>query len=139
LERAAPRSLIGIDPSEGLIAHARRVFGDTRADFRVGDAQALPLENGAFDMVVSGLVMNFVPDMAKATAEMVRVTHPGGTVAVYVWDYAGDMQMMRRFWDAAVALNPADLDRDEGRRFPVCRPQPLAALLEGAGLLHVAF
>jgi len=137
LERAAPRSLIGIDPSEGFVAHARRVIGDTRADFRVGDAQALPLENGAFDMVVSGLVMNFVPDMAKAAAEMVRVTHPGGTVAVYVWDYAGDMQMMRRFWDAAVALNPAALDQDEGRRFPVCRPQPLAALLEGAGLANV--
>lgn len=137
LERAAPQSLMGIDPSEGFLAHARRVIGDTRAEFRVGDAQALPVEDRTFDTAVAGLVINFVPDMAKAAAEMVRVTRPGGTVAAYVWDYAGEMQMMRRFWDAAVALDPAALDKDEGRRFPVCRPEPLAALLKGAGLANV--
>ena len=55
----------------------------------------------------------------------------------YVWDYAGEMQMMRRFWDAAVALNPAALDKDEGRRFPVCRPEPVTALYKNAGLANV--
>ena len=137
LERTAPQSLIGIDPSEGFVAHARRVIGDTRVEFRVGDAQSLPNDDRAFDAVVAGLVINFVSDMPKAIAEMVRVARPGGTVATYVWDYAGEMQMMRRFWDAAVALNPAALDKDEGRRFPVCRPEPLAALLKGAGLANV--
>jgi len=58
-------------------------------------------------------------------------------VAVYVWDYAGDMEMMRRFWDAAVALDPAALDKDEARRFPLCRPEPLAALFGDAGLAQV--
>jgi hypothetical protein len=59
---------------------------------------------------------------------MRRVTRPGGLVAGYVWDYAGEMQMMRRFWDAAVALDRGAVPLDEGRRFPVCRPEPLATL-----------
>ena len=136
LERAAPQSLLGIDPSDGFIAHARRALGDA-AEFRVGDAQSLPVDDRTFDAVVSGLVINFVPDMPKAMAEMARVTRPGGTVAAYVWDYAGEMQMMRRFWDAAVALDPAALTKDEGRRFPMCRPEPLADLLNGVGLANV--
>lgn len=137
LERAAPLSLIGIDPSEGFIAHARRAVGDTRAEFRLGDAQSLPVDSQAFDAVVAGLVINFIPNMAKAVAEMVRAARTGGTVAAYVWDYAGDMQLMRRFWDAAIALDPSALDKDEGPRFPVCRPEPLAALFTGAGLSNV--
>ena len=56
---------MGVDPSEGFISHARRVVGDTRAEFRVGDAQSLPADNRAFDVAVAGLVINFVPDMAK--------------------------------------------------------------------------
>src|SRR6478672_9711538 len=124
LERAAPQVLMGIDPSEGFIAHARSAVIDPRAGFGVGDAQSVPATDRAFDVAVAGLVINFVPDMAKAAAEMARVTRPGGTGAAYVWDYAGEMQMMRRFWDAAVALDPAALDKDEGRRFPVCRPEP---------------
>ena len=69
---------------------------------------------------------------------MRRVTQPGGTVAAYVWDYAGEMQLMRYFWDAAVALKPAAREFDEGIRFPVCRPEPLIALFSTAGLLDVA-
>lgn len=137
LERAAPQSVLGIDPSDGFLAHARRAVIDPRAEFRAGDAQALPVDGGAFDAVVSGLVINFVPDMAKAAAEMARAARAGGTVAVYVWDYGGEMQMMRRFWDAAVALDPAALQKDEARRFLACRPEPLAALIEGAGLANV--
>lgn len=137
LECAAPQALLGVDSSDGFIAHARRVITDRRAEFRVGDAQSLPAENQAFDMSVAGLVINFVPDMARAVAEMVRVTRKGGTAATYVWDYAGEMQMMRRFWDAAVALDPDASDKDEGRRFPACRPEPLAALFRQAGLTHV--
>ena len=137
LERAAPKALTGIDPSDRFIEHARRIISGTPAEFQVGDAQSLPADNQAFDVAVAGLVINFIPDMAKAAAEMVRVTRPGGTVAAYVWDYAGEMQMMRRFWDAAVALNPDALDKDEGRRFPVCRPEPLMALFRNARLTNV--
>jgi SAM-dependent methyltransferase len=97
----------------------------------------LPVDDGTFDATVSGLALNFVPDQPKAVAEMRRATRPGGKLAVYVWDYAGEMQMMRRFWDAAVALNPAARDLDEGPRFPVCRPDALRALFASAGLHNV--
>ncbi len=87
--------------------------------------------------MVSGLVLNFVPDQPRAVAEMRRAARPGGTVAVYVWDYAGEMQLIRRFWDAAIALDPAARDLDEAVRFPLCRPDPLRALFEGADLRDV--
>lgn len=58
-------------------------------------------------------------------------------VAAYVWDYAGKMELMRYFWDAAVALDPAAYELDEGRRFPVCQPEPLAKLFAEAGLHRV--
>jgi SAM-dependent methyltransferase len=98
----------------------------------------LPVGDGEFDASVSGLLLNFIPDQPKAVAEMRRTTRPGGTVAVYVWDYAEGMQLMRRFWDAALALDPAARERDEALRFPVCQPDPLMALFSSAGLREVA-
>ena len=109
-------------------------MNDQRAAFQVGDAQKLPIADGSFDATLAGLVINFIPDQAKAVHEMKRATRPGGTVAAYVWDYAGEMQMMRRFWDEAVALDANAVSLDEGRRFPVCRPEPLASLFQDAGL-----
>jgi len=134
LERAAPREVVGVDASEGYVAHARAHLSDPRGHFRAGDAQALPLPDAAFDAVVCGLVLNFVPDKPRALREMRRVVRGGGTVAAYVWDYAGEMQLMRHFWDAAVALDPAALELDEGRRFPICKPNPLAELFRQCGL-----
>jgi len=138
LGRCAPASVLGIDPSTGFLTLARQQVMDGRAEFRPGDAQSLPVPDAGFDAVVSGLVLNFVPDQRKTAAEMRRATRPGGTMAAYVWDYAGGMQMMRRFWDAAVALDPAVRDKDEWPRFPICQPDPLRALFEGAGLRDVA-
>jgi hypothetical protein len=69
---------------------------------------------------------------------MRRVVRPGGTVALYVWDYAGEMQLMRYFWEAAVALDPAARELAEATRFPLCRPEPLATLFRDAGLEAVA-
>lgn len=135
--RCAPRRLAGIDPSAGFLDFARRRLGDAGAELRQADAQALPFAAADFDRVVSGLVLNFVPDQPRAVAEMARVARPGGGVALYVWDYAGGMELMRRFWDAAVALDPSARALDEGVRFPVCRPGPLRGLFEGAGLVDV--
>jgi hypothetical protein len=70
--------------------------------------------------------------------EMARVTRPGGTVAAYVWDYAGCMQMMRHFWDVAVELNPSDSALDQAERFPLCQPEPLETLFRDAGLTSIS-
>jgi SAM-dependent methyltransferase len=135
LERGRPRSVTGADPSEGFLAKAReRVEG---ARFCVADAQALPFADNAFDVVVSGLALNFVPDEGEAVAEFLRVATVDGVVAGYVWDYADGMAMMRYFWDAAAALDPDAAGLDEGRRFPLCRPEPLRALWVRAGLGNV--
>jgi SAM-dependent methyltransferase len=135
LDRWSPAEVVGIDPSSSYIAYARRKIGDRRVRYEVGDARALPVAS-SYDAVVSGLVINFVPvpDQLKAAREMVRSARVGGTVASYVWDYAGQMQLMRHFWDAAVALDPAARDLDEGVRFSLCHPDVLAALFRKAGL-----
>ena len=137
LNAAAPLRIVGVDPAEGFVTYARGHITDSRAAFKIGGAQALPVEDGVFDAVVSGLVINFVPDHAKAAGEMRRAARAGATVAAYLWDYAGEMQMMRRFWDAAVALNPAARSLDEGIRFPLCRPDPMRNVFAAAGLRQV--
>ncbi len=138
LEQASPRAVLGIDRSEPFVAHARARVPDARAAFRAGDAQALPVGDAAFDAVVSGLVLNFVPDAARMVAELVRACRPGGMVALYVWDYAAGMELVRAFWDAAGALDPAAAALDEAVRFPACAPGPLEALFASAGLSGVA-
>ena len=138
LETAAPSAVLGVDPSADVVAHAAAQVTDPRASFREGSGQAIPGEDAGFDAVVSGLVLNFVPDPPAALAEMRRVVRPGGVVAAYVWDYAEGMQLIRRFWDAAAERDPAARDLDEGSRFPLCRPEPLRELFTAAGLADVA-
>ena len=128
----------GIDASEGFVSRARARIEDPRAHFETGDATRLPWESGARDVTVSGLVLNFVPDHESMAREMARVTRPGGRVAAYVWDYAGGMQMIRHFWDAAIAVSPDDAKLDQAERFPLCQPGPLQALFEQVGLKSVA-
>ena len=137
LELADPEAVVGVDPSAGFIEHAREQTTDPRATFAVAGAENLPFEDGAFDVAVSGLVLNFVPEPARGVAESARVVRPGGRVAAYVWDYAGRMELLRHFWDAAVELDPAADGLDEGKRFPICEPAALRKLFAGAGLLQV--
>ncbi|MET0916894.1 MAG: methyltransferase domain-containing protein [Burkholderiales bacterium] len=136
VEKCLPSRLIGIDPSEGFLARARARLG-TKATFHAADALAIPARDAEADVVVSGLVLNFVPDTALAVAEMRRAAVPGGTIAAYVWDYAGKMELMRHFWDAAVALNPAVRELDEGVRFPLCQPKALEAMFRNANLAAI--
>jgi SAM-dependent methyltransferase len=136
LGHAAPAEVVGVDPSEGFLAYARHK--SPSAAFEVGSATDLPFVDGRFDVVLSGLVLNFVPDPTRAAAEMARVTRPGGIVAAYVWDYADGMHMIRRFWDAAVDLDAGATAVAEGVRFPLCHPGPLRDLFQGAGLADVA-
>jgi SAM-dependent methyltransferase len=134
--RTDPARVTGVDPSADFVEAAReRVAGPVA--FQVGPADRLPLDTGSADVVVSGLVLNFVPDVPAALEEAARVARSGGTVAAYVWDYADRMELLRRFWDAAAALDPAAADLDEGRRFPIAAPAPLATAWVDAGLAEV--
>jgi SAM-dependent methyltransferase len=133
VDHCSPSSVAGVEPSPGFLETARQRLAG-RAALHQGSATAIPLGDSSVDVVVSGLVLNFVPDQRAALAEMARVSGNGGTIAAYVWDYAGKMELMRVFWDAAVALNPAAAGLDEGVRFPLCRPEALVDLFTGAGL-----
>jgi SAM-dependent methyltransferase len=117
------------------VARSRR--RDAHATFAVADARALPAAARSVDVVVCGIALNFVVPPDVAVAEMARVSRAGGVVAAYLWDYADGMQLMRHFWDAATALDPAAVELDEGRRFAICRPAALEALFRGAGLEDV--
>jgi SAM-dependent methyltransferase len=133
-----PESVRGVDSSAPFVEQARRSIAAPPARFETGNATALPWETGSCDVAVSGLVLNFVPDAAAMAREMARVTKAGGQVAAYVWDYAGGMQMVRHFWDAAIAVSPDDARLDQAERFPLCRPQPLQSLFEQVELKAVA-
>ncbi len=137
LDTASPRSIKGIDRSEGILQFAREQIADARVQFAVGDASALAEPDASYDATVSGLVLNFVPSPERTVAEMARVTRLGGWVALYVWDYADKMQLMRYFWDAAVALDSAAHALDEGQRSPICQPEPLRTVFQAAGLHNV--
>lgn len=134
IDNCAPRHVVGIDPSEAFVEAARSHVDDRRFECRQGNGETLPYDDGEFEMAVSGLVLNFVGDKSKAAAEMVRVVRPGGTVALYVWDYAGHMQIMRYFFDAATELATEASKFDDGVNAPICRPAPLSNLFREAGL-----
>ena len=138
LDLASPSSVIGVEPSAGFLSTARERLGD-RMEFHQAGAEQLPLPDGSADVVVSGLVLNFVPDHVRALREAARVAS-GGTVAAYVWDYAEGMEFMRAFWDAAAHVDHAAAQLDEAARFPVATAEGLAdafAAAEIAGV-HVA-
>jgi SAM-dependent methyltransferase len=135
--RMAPSSRIwGIDPAAPYVALAQAQHGSALVHFEVGDAQRMRFGNGTFDRTLSLLVINFIPDGRQALVEMKRVTKPGGTVAAAVWDYGDGMEMLRAFWDEAVALTPTSAARDE-RNVPLCRRGDLARLWREQGLQGV--
>lgn len=132
-----PSSVRGIDLTDSFVADARTRVKDPRAGFETGDAMDLPWDGASRDVAVSGLVLNFVTDPQAMVRQMARVTKPGGSVAAYVWDYAGGMEMIRHFWDAAIATSPNAAGLDEGKRFPLCQPAPLRELFERVQLKGV--
>ena len=133
---AEPKEVFAVDPSEGFLSLARqRLQGD--ATLRLGSAAQIPLQDASVDVAVCGLVLNFVPDVADALAEMKRVVKPRATIAAYVWDYTEGMELMRVFWDAAVGLRPDAQALDEGVRFPLCEPAALRQAFAAAGLADI--
>lgn len=135
--RCRPRMLAGVDRSEGFVGSARAAV-PLSAHCLVADALSLPVRDDTWDIAVSGLTLNFLPDPTAAVAEMARVVRTGGLVAAYVWDYAEGMGFLRRFWDAAIEVDPSAAALDEGRRFPLCRAERLAEAWADAGLVDVS-
>jgi ubiquinone/menaquinone biosynthesis C-methylase UbiE len=140
LERAKPNTLVSVDPSGGFIAKAKASLTDARVTFEVGDAQSLPFDPASRDVVVSGLVLNFVPDRDKALAEMRRVSRPGSTIAFYVWDYpGGGLEFLRAFWTVAAELDNEAKNLTEDKRFPFCTAEALVDLARRAELSSIEF
>jgi len=136
-ELCEPASVVACDPSEPFIEHAREKLADPRVTFVVAGADELPRREGGFDHVVSGLVLNLLPDPERAAAAIRERLRSGGTAAAYVWDYADGMRPLRLFWDEAVAADPQVTALDEGRRFPLCVRPALASLFRSTGLTQV--
>ena len=118
--RYAPAALMPLDPSEEQIAYARQRPAAKQAEYRVGDALALPFNDTSFDAALMALVIVFVPDPAKAVAEMVRVVRPGGWVATYMWDIAGGGVPVSPLYSALRAMGAA----------PGVQPNPAASRRE---------
>lgn len=134
IARCAPAMVTAIDPSEEQLAYARKRPGARTAEFRIGDAQKLPFEDDSFDAAIMALVISFLPEPAKAAAELARVVRRGGWVATYMWDFFGG-------GSPTYPINQAikSLGRD-----PALPPNPMISgrkamqeLWEGAGLLSV--
>jgi ubiquinone/menaquinone biosynthesis C-methylase UbiE len=138
LGHCAPRSLVGVDPSDGFVQHARISVADDRARFDVGTAEQLPLDDDQIDVVTSALAYNFVPDRAAALRELRRVARPNGTISFYVWDYpGGGVGFIDVFWKAAATLDDAAAALDEADRFSFCTSDALHAEVAAAGCADV--
>jgi SAM-dependent methyltransferase len=132
--QAQPASVVGCDPSAPFIEHARSHCNDVRASFVMAGTGGLPRRADGYGSVTSLLALNFFPDAVAAVAEMRSLAAAGGGVSACVWDYGGGMELLRRFWDAATALDPAAGPLDEGARFALCRPDALIDLFRAGGL-----
>ena len=124
-----------VDPSEPFAEACRRRLPGARVE--VAAAEALPFPDHHFDHTLAQLVVNFMTDPHKGVREMARVTRPHGHVSAAVWDYKGEMTLLRAFWDAAAATDPAAATRDEGSTMPYCTPDTLEQLWTECGLEHV--
>ena len=88
-ELIAPRGVevVGIDIAPALIEQAKE-RADERGldiDYRVGDTEALDLEDASFDVVTSTCGVMFAPDHAAVAGELARVTKPGGRIGLACW------------------------------------------------------
>jgi SAM-dependent methyltransferase len=138
ISRCDPDCVVGADASRPFVEHASTLVADTRASFTVADAAGLPFDDHEFDAAVSGLLLNFLPEPSAALAELRRVVVAGGMVGAYVWDYQDGMEVMRRFWDAAVAVEPEARELHESLRFPLTRPGALERVFLLAGLESIS-
>jgi SAM-dependent methyltransferase len=131
-----PYKISGIDPSQGFIEKIKQRIS-SNCEFRVGNVEKLPFENESFEVIVSGLALNFFPNLERALSELKRVSKSNGVIAAFVWDYSGRMDFLRSFWDAAYQIDPKSRELDEGLRFPICNSDNLINVFENANLKEV--
>lgn len=135
--QARPASVTACDPAAPFIEYARENLNDRRVSFVVASAHDFPLRSNGYDQITSLLALNFIPEPGAALERMYAAAAAGGTISAAVWDYAGGMQMLRYFWNAATEVVRGAAEFDEGMRFPLCAPGPLADLFCQAGLVEV--
>jgi SAM-dependent methyltransferase len=130
-----PANVRAAEPSEPFAEACRERVG---VEVVSAPAEALPFEDEVFDAALSQLVVNFMSDAEAGVGEMARVTTPGGLVASCVWDYAGEMTLLRAFWDAAREVDPQrGAVADEGVVMRWCAEGELGELWQAAGLRDV--
>ncbi|CAN5236731.1 class I SAM-dependent methyltransferase [soil metagenome] len=134
-ERLGPGKVSGVDPSEQFVEACRRQLPGV--EIILASAEALPFADETFDAALSQLVVNFMRDAEAGAREMARVTRRGGIVAACVWDYGGEMTLLRAFWDAAREVDPGRAAADEGVMMRWCHDGDLAELWRIAGLRDV--
>jgi SAM-dependent methyltransferase len=137
LSTADPESVKAIDPSETFVAYARSQTADKRASYMRGGIEDIDAGTEKFDVIVSGLVLNFMPRPLDGLGLMKRAANNEGTIAAYVWDYSGSMQLLSYFWDTVAELDRERAALHEGRRFAICEPNALTELFDGAGLDNI--
>ena len=133
-----PKAVIALDSSEQHLAYARSRIRDERADFRVGDATAIKAKDHAFDVCTAALVLNFISQRGEALDEMCRVVRLGGTVAAYVWDFAGRRSLSQHLWDAIAAISPdAEAVRRNALQADTSNPDALVRMFRAQSLADV--
>jgi ubiquinone/menaquinone biosynthesis C-methylase UbiE len=136
VELVGPERVVAVDPSEHFLVGLRARF--PQVDARLASAESLPFTDDSFDAAVAQLVVNFMSDPDAGVAEMRRVTRPGGFVAASVWDYPGEMTLLRVFWEAAAELDADRVrDVDERTRMRFGRQGELEELWRRVGLEDV--
>lgn len=133
-EIANVAAITGIDQSEAYVNHARAHNTDPRITIAQADARALPYGDGSFDRAFSMLVLQFIPDAARAVAEMCRVVRPGGTVTAAIWDSYGGFPYSRIMWDIAAVLDPSV---ERPLFLSLSAPDEMASLWRQLGLVDV--
>ncbi|WP_205860668.1 class I SAM-dependent methyltransferase [Phycicoccus sp. HDW14] len=133
VERLGAPSVTAVDPSEPFVASCRARHPGV--DVRVGRAEHLPVDDAAHDLALAQLVLHFTSDAAAAASEMRRAVRPGGAVAACVWDFSHGMEMLRLYWDSALAVDPDA--PDEARTLRFGRAGEIVELFTAAGLVDV--
>ncbi|GMA19345.1 methyltransferase domain-containing protein [Arsenicicoccus piscis] len=124
-ERVRPGRVMGLDPSQDVIATARGHAddrGDTTTELTTGDVYALAFADDSFDVVHAHQVLQHLADPVAALREMARVTRPGGLVAARDADYAAmcwwplvpGLDRWLEVYEAVARSN--DAEPDAGRR-----------------------